>query len=171
MFLFVLFRKEIVIEVKRGDIVHHPHYGIGEVRSIRQRSFSDDGARFAEIHFQTDELKLILREDALQEAICPPIREQRARKLLKHLTTWEGEVSSSWKARANAHQKKLDEGDPQGIAEVYKDLTAQEQNGKLSAADRKHMKKSQRFLTEVLAIALDVSLTQARGKITEAVKG
>ncbi len=163
--------RSTVIEVKRGDIVHHPHYGIGEVRSIRERNFSFDGTRFAEIFFQTDQLKLMLREDDLAETICPPIRERRAHRLLDHLTTWQGEVSSSWKTRANAHQKKLDEGDPKGIAEVYKSLTAQERQGKLSAADREHLKKSQRFLSEVLAIALDMSPSQASGKIAEAVKG
>lgn len=161
----------MAIDIRKGDIVHHPHYGIGEVRSLRERSFSDDGTRFAEIHFQTEELKLMLREEDLEDTICPPIREQRARKLLKHLKTWQGEVSSSWKARADAHQKKMDEGDPQGIAEVYKSLATQERNGKLSAADRKHMQKSLRFLTEVLAIALDKTLPQAQGKIEEAAKG
>lgn len=166
----VYFSKEIVIEVKIGDIVHHPHYGIGEVRSVRERNFSFDGTRFAEIYFQTDQLKLMLRENDLEDTICPPIREQRARKLLNHLTTWQGEVSNSWKTRANAHQRKLDEGDPQGIAEVYKSLTARGQKGKLSAADREHLKKSERFLSEVLAIALDMSPSQASGKIAEAVK-
>lgn len=163
--------KEIAIEVTKGDIVHHPHYGIGEVLSVRKRSFSDDETRFAEIHFQTDQLKLILREHDLEDTIHPPIRETRALKLLAHLKSWQGSVSSSWKVRANAHQKKLDEGDPKGIAEVYKSLITQEQKGKLSAADRNHMEKSLRFLTEMLAIALDQPVSQARGKIEEAAKG
>lgn len=169
LFEFASISKETAIVVKQGDIVHHPHYGIGEVRSFRKRSFSDGGTRFAEIHFHTDELKLMLREDDLEDTIRPPIREQRARRLLDHLKTWQGEVSSSsWKVRANAHQKKLDEGDPKGIAEVYKNLTTQQREGKLSAADRKHMEKSLRFLTEVLAIALDKPLPQAQSKIVEA---
>lgn len=139
------------------------------MQSVRKRSFSGDD-RFAEIYFEREELTVMLREDQLEGTVRPPIAATKAHKVLDHLKTWQGKVSKSWKARANAHEKKLEKGEAEAYAEVYKNLRKQEQNGKLSVADRKHLKMSRRFLAEELANALDKSVPQAKRQMSEAVR-
>ena len=112
----------------------------------------------------------MLPEDDLSETVRPPMRRKRAEKLLDHMRGWKGKVAASWKARATRHQKKLDSGDPKEYAEVYKNLRTLRREGKLSVADRKHLQQSLQFLSEELAIALDKTLPQARGKIVEAAR-
>lgn len=111
-----------------------------------------------------------MREDDLDEVMRAPIGENRARQILDHLQTFEGETSDQWKTRANAHQRKMDEGEPFGYAEVYKSLRVREQEGSLSAADRKHLKQSAEFLSEELANALGTSNRQALKKINQATR-
>lgn len=107
----------------------------------------------------------MLRENDLSDAVRAPIDAKEASKLLKHIKQWSGKVSSQWKARANAHQKTMDEGDPYGYAEVYKGLSQMEQEGKLRVMDRAHLNQSELFLSEELANALGKNEDEIRIKM------
>ncbi|HMB59608.1 MAG TPA: CarD family transcriptional regulator [Xanthomonadales bacterium] len=153
----------------QGDRIHHPHHGIGKIESIRKRSFSgENGSKFAKIFFERDCVTLMVRENQLDETCRKPIGPTEAKKLLAHLKTWKGKVSNQWKTRANANQLKMDEGNPNGYAEVYKGLKVREEDGSLSAADRVHLKQAGEFLAEELAIALGKTPSEALDKISSA---
>ncbi|HXK57386.1 MAG TPA: CarD family transcriptional regulator [Gammaproteobacteria bacterium] len=150
----------------QGDCIHHPHHGIGEVLSIRKRSFSGDTeALFAKLFFKRDRLTVMLRKEDLAKTVRDPIDATEARKLLAYLKSWKGKVSSQWKARANAHQQTMEKGDPFGYAQVYKGLSKLEAEGNLRAADRTHYNQSLSFLSEELANALGKTEDEARAQI------
>ena len=138
-----------------GDSIHHPQHGIGTVQSIRKRSFSGPkGYKFAKLFFPRDDMIMMIRESDLADTIRKPIEESEARGVLEHIGNWSESVSSSWKVRANAQQRKLDDGNPFALAEVYKTLFLLKEAASLSAADRQHLSHSERCLSEELAIAL-----------------
>jgi RNA polymerase-interacting CarD/CdnL/TRCF family regulator len=97
---------------------------------------------------------MMIRESDLSDTIRKPIEESEARGVLKHIGNWSESVSSSWKVRANAQQRKLDDGNPFALAEVYKTLFLLKEAASLSAADRKQLSHSEQSLSEELAIAL-----------------
>jgi RNA polymerase-interacting CarD/CdnL/TRCF family regulator len=103
----------------------------------------------------------MLRENELDEFIRKPMGKSEAGKLLDHLETWQGNVSNQWKTRANAHQKKMDAGEPMRYAEVYKSLIHRQKDDSLSAADRTHLQQSSDLLAEELANALGKTHTEA----------
>jgi len=138
-----------------GDSIHHPQHGIGKVHSIRKRSFSgSQGSRFAKLFFPRDDMIMMVRESDLSDTIRKPIEKSEARGVLEHIGNWSESVSSSWKVRANAQQRKLDDGNPFALAEVYKTLSLLKEADSLSAADRKQLSHSEQCLSEELAIAL-----------------
>lgn len=110
----------------------------------------------------------MMREKHLEEVVRPPITAAEAKKLLKHMKTWDGKVSNQWKARANAHQQKMEEGDPYSYAEIYKGLRVRQEEDKLSAADRTHLKQSELFLAQELANALGKSEDEALKQMMKA---
>jgi CarD family transcriptional regulator len=155
-----------LITVNQGDCIHHPLHGIGEVLSIRKRSFSgDQEALFAKLFFKRDRLTLMLRKEDLAKTVRDPISASEAKRLLDHLKAWKGKMSSKWKARANSHQQTMEKGDPFGYAEVYKELSALEAEGKLRAADRTHYNQSLSLLSDELANALGKTEDEARAQI------
>lgn len=159
------------ITISQGDCIHHPHHGIGEVQSIRPRSFSgESGTRFAEIFFKRERITLLLRENSLGNVIRAPIGASKAEKILDHMKAWEAKVSSQWKTRANTHQAMLDEGDPIACAEVYKTLRVLKRDGALSATDRKHLKRCTEYLSEELANALGTSQREALDQMKKATR-
>ena len=98
---------------------------------------------------------MMVRESDLSDTIRKPIEKSEAREVLEHIGNWSESASSSWKVRANAQQRKLDDGNPFALAEVYKTLFLLQEANSLSAADRKQLSQSEQCLSEELAIALE----------------
>lgn len=158
---------EKLITITQGDSIHHPHHGIGKVKAISEQSFSgDSSARFANIFFKRDSLTLIVRESELEGIFRKPMNLKEAKKLLAHLQNWKGSVSEQWKPRATAHQVKMESGEPLHYAEVYKNLRVRQEEGTLSAADRKHLSQSGDLLAEELANALGKTPSEALEQIS-----
>lgn len=131
------------------------------MHSIRKRSFSGpNGSRFAKLYFPREDITVMVRESDLAETIRKPIEESEARGVLEHIGNWNGSVSKSWKVRANAQQRKLDDGNPFALAEVYKTLSMLQEADSLSAADRKQLSHSEQCLSEELAVALGQPVSQ-----------
>ncbi len=162
----------MTITISQGDSIHHPQHGIGTVQSIRERSFSGpDNSKFVKLFFPRDEMVLMVRENDIEETIRKPIEKSEARKVLKHIVEWNESESEQWKVRANAQQSKLDEGNPFGLAEVYKTLSQRMEADKLSAADRRQLSQSEQCLSEELAAALDQPRDKICAKMEKAARG
>ncbi len=158
-----------LITIIQGDTVHHPHHGIGQVQSIRKRSFSgEEETTFAQVYFKRDGLTLMLRQQDLAKTVRNPINASEAKQLLDHLGKWDGKVSSQWKVRANANQVAMERGDPTDYVDVYKGLSRLEAEGALRASDRAHLNQALDFLVEELANALGKTHEQARNQIARA---
>lgn len=97
---------------------------------------------------------MMVRENELADTIRKPIEKTEARKVLAHIGDWSEPVNDSWKVRANAQQRKLDDGDPFALAEVYKTLSLRQEADSLSGADRRQLRQSELCLSEELAMAL-----------------
>lgn len=137
---------------------------------MRKRNFEGaNGDRFAKLFFPKDEMTMLIRESDLADSMRKPIARKEARKVLDHIEKWDKKVSEQWKTRASAHQAKLDDGDPFGIAEVYKALALREAADRLSAADRRQLAASEQRLAEELAMAFGHSESQALRRMSRRV--
>lgn len=101
---------------------------------------------------------MMVRESELADVIRKPIEKSEAQKVLAHIGEWIGTTSEEWKARSKAQQKKLDNGNPFSLAEVYKAMVLRKEAGTLSGADRNQLSKSEQCLAEELAAALNKPL-------------
>ena len=101
---------------------------------------------------------MMVRESELVDVIRKPIEKSEAQKVLTHIGEWTGSTSEEWKTRANVQQRKLDNGNPFSLAEVYKSLVLRKEAGTLSGADRNQLSKSEQCLAEELAAALNKPL-------------
>ena len=99
-------------------------------------------------------MTMLVRESDLPDIIRKPIKNSEARKVLAHISDWHEQAHDQWKLRANAQQKKLDDGDPFGVAEVYKTLILRMESDQLSMADRRQLTQSEQCLSEELAATL-----------------
>ena len=156
--------------MRKGEHVLHPQHGIGKIESIRELSISGHApASYAELYFERDELTMTMLEENLLEVVRRVISSEEAEDLLDQLSSWNGQCSSQWKARANAHQAAIDSGDPFEYVKVLKGLAQLDNEGPLRTCDRQHFNQSLSLLTEELACALKKSPRQVSKLIDQAV--
>lgn len=150
--------------------MHHPQHGVGEIQSVRERSFyGADAATYAELYFEREDLTLTLLKDDVNDSVRQLISSTKARELLKELKEWKGKPSKQWKARANAHQAAIESGDPFAYAKVFKELCELDANESLRAGDRAHLKQTEELLVEELANSLGKSRRQAQSLLEKAI--
>ena len=101
---------------------------------------------------------MMVRESELADVIRKPIEKSEAQKVLAHISEWIGSTSEEWKTRANVQQRKLDNGNPFSLGEVYKAMVVRKESGTLSGADRNQLSQSEQRLSEELAAALNKPL-------------
>jgi len=121
--------------------------------------------------FPREDITMMVRENDLADTIRKPIKKSEARKVLDHIGSWRESESEQWKARANAQQEKLDDGNPFGLAEVYKTLSLRMESDKLSAADRRQLGQSEQRLAEELSMALEQSADRVCKRMEKAALG
>lgn len=161
--------KESIITINQGDRIYHPGHGLGVVKSIRKKSFfGEDKAKFVKLYFERDDLTWLVRANNLPNTIRTTMSPKEARKILKHLKSWEGTLSEQWKTRATANQAAIDKGDPYGYAEVVKGLSLMQEQGSLSATDRRHLNLGIKYLCEELSNALGKTQARVRQLIEKA---
>lgn len=157
------------INIQQGDSVHHPQHGVGQVQSIRKRSFAGQlEAIYAQIHFKREDLTMIMLEQDLATIVRRVLSATEAGRVLDLLEHWDGTVEKQWKDRANANQAALSGGDPFEYAKVLKSLKRLEAERELRPQDRAHLNQSLDFLTEELAYSLGKTPGQARSLISKA---
>lgn len=128
------------------------------MQSIRKRDFTGaNGSRFVQLFFPRHQMTMMIREQDLVGTVRRPIAKKTAREVLAHIGSWHGRVSQQWKTREGALQKKLDDGDPFALAEVYKILRLRQQADTLSAADRRQLSQCETRLSEELAMAFGLA--------------
>lgn len=124
------------------------------MQSIGKRNFSGaNGSRFAQLFFPRHKMTMMIREQDLVGIVRKPIAKNTACEVIEHIGAFEGRVSDQWKTREGVLQKKLDDGDPFALAEVYKTLRMRQEADTLSAADRRQLSQSETRLSEELAMA------------------
>lgn len=163
-------QRNATINIRKGERVHHPQHGVGEIQSIEERSFyGSAAATYAELYFEREDLTLTLLKDDVTDSVRKLISSTKARQLLKELKDWNGKPSKQWKARANAHQVAIESGDPFAYAKVFKELCQLESKETLRAGDRAHLKQTEELLVEELANSLGKSRHQAQGMLEKAI--
>ena len=110
----------------------------------------------------------MVRENDLTDTIRKPIEKIEAQKVMAHIGEFHEAVNDSWKVRANTQQRKLEDGDPFALAEVYKTLSQRKKADTLSGADRRQLSQSEQCLSEELAMALDQSMDKVCQQMAKA---
>nr|WP_298451657.1 CarD family transcriptional regulator [uncultured Marinobacter sp.] len=155
--------------MNQGDRIFHPGHGIGIVESILKKSFSgEDKTKFVKLYFERDDLTWLVRANDLPSNIRFPMSAQEAKKIIKHVKSWQGKLSEQWKARSTANQAAIDKGDPYGYAEMVKGLSVMQEENPLSMTDRRHLNLGIKFLCEELSSALGKTQERVQQLIEEA---
>lgn len=154
------------MQLKIGDLVVHPAFGIGHIVEIEKKQFS--GEAMTQLYYKVARLKdsMWIRVDAQQASglrlVTLGSELDQYRDLLKSPPV---PLNANQQQRQRELNGRLQEGSFQGVCEVMRDLTAGKLRESLSQADTTTLQKTRVSLYEEWAAAAGVSALVASGEV------
>lgn len=149
-----------------GSKVYHYKYGGGIITNIEDREVMNEIKRYYTINFLIDNVEFMM-----------PIDEKTHSKLRKvsSLSDFEKinvilkekpkKLPPKWIDRLKYYTEVMTKGDMLLIAEVIRDIKANEKNKVLSKSEEKFLDDFVMLLSSEISLILDVSINETRDKI------
>ena len=153
------------MQFKIGDLVVLPAYGIGQLREIEEKTFSEQGARlYYKITLLKRTIWIPVEAYAMSGLRLVTIKRDldHYRKVLKSPPT---PLKKDYRRRHQDLASRLKQGTFQIICEVVRDLTAWGWGKPLGRTDTELLKKTQQNLYQEWATAAGISTTEASEEI------
>lgn len=153
--------KEDIVQLKIGDMIVHPAFGIGHIMEIEEKQFSEQGVH---LYYKIARLKhtIWIRVET-QEAsglrlVTAKSELDYYRDLLKSPPV---PLNTDHRQRQLELGSRLQKGSFQGVCEVMRDLTAWKLRKPLGQADATILQKTRDSLYAEWATAAGISNTEA----------
>jgi RNA polymerase-interacting CarD/CdnL/TRCF family regulator len=153
------------VQLKIGDLVVHPAFGLGHLVELEEKQFYQEGLHlYYKItrHKQSMWVRVEAQESSGLRPVTPRSELAHYRDVLK---------SPPVPLNTNQPQRQLDlvsslkQGSFQGVCEVMRDLTAWGWQKPLDQADTTTLQKTRDSLSEEWALMADISPIEARREI------
>jgi RNA polymerase-interacting CarD/CdnL/TRCF family regulator len=153
------------MEIKYGDCVVHPTFGIGYVEAIEDKEIGEDGIRtFYRIAFfkMTVWVPFQHSQSSRLRPVTPPNDLARYRAVL---SSQPATLDSNFRLRQIELENRLKQGTFQELCEVVRDLSARSWLKSLSSFESALLKKTRSFLNQEWAATSGKSLNEATGEV------
>jgi CarD family transcriptional regulator len=155
-----------------GDTIVHPHHGAGVVTEIKElRFFGKNGKRYYSIQLMSEPGTTVMVpvRNADEVGLRPPITTAKLGRVWRRLRAQPEILPSDHNERYRLVREKLHDGDILQIAEVLRDLSWKDCQGrKLTSEGKRLYDKGMRLLASEIAAAQGSDLTAAQVSISRA---
>jgi RNA polymerase-interacting CarD/CdnL/TRCF family regulator len=154
------------MQLKIGDLVVHPAFGIGHIAAIEEKQFSKTGA--VGLYYKVSRLnhtmwiRVETQESNRLRLVTAGSDLDQYRELLKSPPV---SLNANQQQRQLELSNRLQEGSFQGVCEVMRDLTAWNYRQPLGQADTTTLQKTRISLYDEWAVAAGVSTTAATHEV------
>ena len=154
------------MQYETGDRVVHPAYGGGEIRAIQEKSFLNHTNRYYEIFVSTKNMTIMVPVKRANEIGIRPVSDgETLDELWSVLARAPRDLSDQYQERQDVIRGQIRTGDLLEIARALRDLLGRQGEHKLTQADRGLVDQAEGFIASELALALDISIDEAKNKV------
>jgi RNA polymerase-interacting CarD/CdnL/TRCF family regulator len=154
------------MQLKIGNLVVHPAFGIGHIAAIEEKQFSKTGV--AHLYYKITRLNHTMwiqveaQETSRLRLVTTGSDLDQYRELLKSPPV---SLNANQQQRQLELSSRLQEGSFQGVCEVMRDLTALNSREPLGQADTTTLQKTRTSLYDEWAVAAGMSNTEASNEV------
>jgi RNA polymerase-interacting CarD/CdnL/TRCF family regulator len=151
-----------------GDVLVHPHQGVGRVISNQHRKLAGGERSYLEIEFADRALKILLPcESTATIGLRPPASRADALDVAAVLQAQPAVFPANWTARERHYRERLKGASVLELAAVVRDLAARAATANLAAREQDLHDRARTQLTAELAHALGLNPAQAAAHVDE----
>lgn len=149
-----------------GDLVVHPHHGVGRVISKQHRRLAAGERSYLEIDLADHALTILVPcESAATVGLRPVVGAPGLRRIVAVLEAEPSALPGNWAARERHYRERLKDGDVLELASVVRDLGRRAAEAELAAREQALHQRSRRLLVSELGCALGLDDEQAAAYI------
>ncbi len=152
-----------------GDRVVHPVYGAGRITRIEKRQEGDNASTYYVIPTEPGSTNLLVPTDAASELGLREVVDPSVIDSVLEVLRSEPQTPPECKA-LNGPLKKINWSDPHFLAELIRDLVPVERLGKISAVQRKALKRAEKLLLGEICLVLGLEYAVAEQLVYEQVE-
>jgi CarD family transcriptional regulator len=141
---------------KIGDLAVYPAHGVGIIERIEKREFSDCQENFYVMRIlENNMIIMIPSSNAAHVGLREIINRNEVSKVFSILQETDMCVdgNQTWNRRYRDYMEKIKSGSVFEVAEVYRDLTAIQQDKELSFGERKMLDTARSLLVKEISLA------------------
>jgi CarD family transcriptional regulator len=151
-----------------GDLVVHPHHGVGRVVSNQQRRLVGGERSYLEIALVDNALTIMVPcESATAVGLRPVVGPPQVLQIVAVLEAQPAPALGNWTAREKRYREKLKGRDVLELAAVVRDLGLRAREGGLASREQALYERTRRHLASELGYALGLGAEQAASYIDE----
>jgi CarD family transcriptional regulator len=152
---FPLHSDEGVPRFDVGDLVVHPHHGVGRVISSQRRRLATGERSYLEIDLVDNTLTIkIPCESATAVGLRPVVGPPEVSRIVAVLEAEPGDLSGNWAAREKRYREQLKCGDVLELAAVVRDLGRRGGEAELASREKELRQRTRQRLASELGYAL-----------------
>ncbi|WP_213813972.1 CarD family transcriptional regulator [Glaciihabitans sp. dw_435] len=149
-----------------GETLVYPHHGAVTITRVQDRAVKGVEKTFITLRVHASDLVISLpTESAELVGMRDVIDEAGIEAVFGVLRAEIVEEPGNWSRRFKANTEKMASGDVYRVAEVVRDLWRREQQGGVSAGEKRMLLKAQQVLVAELALAADSSDAEASARL------
>jgi CarD family transcriptional regulator len=147
-----LIRREAMSELRIGDRVLHPLYGVGTLVSIIERSRDGEAEDFYVVEMVSHKGRLETPVDRAEElGLRRVVSKRRRGKLSRVLGGRPRKLAPEYQRRRANISQRLREADFKEVGRVVRDLSWREATGQATTGDRRLLKRAKGLFARELA--------------------
>ena len=161
-----------------GSKLIYPAHGTAEVLGRTTRTVNGEEVGYVELSVEprgygtSGPMKILVPEaKAAELGVRPAISREEAEEVLEVLAVTKVRVPSNWSRRFKNHVEKLKSGDVYQCAEVVRNLSIRERDGRLSSAEQTMQTNARTILVSELAVSWDVPTEEAEARVNAVLAG
>lgn len=168
---YILSRREAMGELRIGDRVLHPLYGVGTLVSIVERCRDGEAEDFYVVEMVSHKGRLETPVDRAEELGLRRVVSKRQRgKLSRVLGGRPKKLAPEYKRRRVNIAQRLRDGDFKEIGQVVRDLSWREATGQATTGDRRLLKRAKGLFARELAASDRVEEDAAMERIESVIE-
>lgn len=145
-----------------GDLVVHPHHGVGRVVSRQRRRLAGAERSYLEIDLVDSSLRIMVPcESAATVGLRSVVGPQQLRQIVAVLEAEPDTVLGRWSARERHYRDQLKGGDVLALAAVVRDLAVRATESDLPAGEGLLYERARSLLACELGCALGIDAPAA----------
>lgn len=156
---------------KIGDKILYPMHGAGIIRQIEKKEILGELKEYYIMNIACGNMEAMIPVETCDKiGVRPVVAPEKIDEVVAVMKEESSAAIGNWNKRYRDNTEKIKTGDIIKVAEIFRNLLRADENGKISAGEKKMLNNTRKILLSEIMLSLNISEDEARDIVEYAVK-